>query len=363
MPASTSKKIDWNHILENLQRITLPQKIFFVDSLRVMIKAGLSVVEALRILALQTPNPRFKKIIEAIKKNVEEGHSLTETLEKFPSVFPPIFVKMISAGEISGRLEDTLQQIVIQMKKSYELSSKVRGAMIYPAVVLVAMLGIGVEMVVFVLPKLLAVFKEMNIALPIPTRILIALSDFLINHGILALISIGACVGALIAIHKKLWFQKFWHMAIIHFPIIGNIVKQVNLARFTLTLSSLLKSTIPIIDALDITGQVLGNVHYKLIVKETSEQIKSGRTLAECLTPYPLFFPPLTTQMILVGEQSGKLEEMLSELAAYYDNEVDRILKNISTIIEPLMIIILGVVVGALAVSVIMPLYSLAEGF
>lgn len=363
MPITATKKFDLNHILENLQRITLPQKIFFVDSLRVMIKAGLSVVEALRILALQTPNPRFKKIIEEIRKNVEEGHSLTETLEKFPSVFPAIFVKMIAAGEISGRLEDTLQQITIQMKKSYELSSKVRGAMIYPAVVLVAMIGIGIEMVVFVLPKLLEVFKEMNIALPLPTRILIALSDFLIHHGILVILIIGATVGAILAIRKKIWFLKAYDMVLIRFPIIGNIVKQVNLARFTITLSSLLKSTIPIIDALDITGQVLGNIHYKLIVKETSEQIKSGKTLAECLTPYPLFFPPLTTQMILVGEQSGKLEEMLSELASYYDNEVDRILKNISTIIEPIMIIILGVVVGALAVSVVMPLYSMAEGF
>ena len=321
------------------------------------------MVEALRILALQTSNPRFKKIIEEIKKQVEEGHSLTETLEKFPSVFPSIFVKMVSAGEISGRLEDTLQQIVIQMKKSYELSSKVRGAMIYPAVVLVAMLGIGVEMVVFVLPKLLDSFKEMNLALPLPTRILIALSDFLIHHGVLALIIIFACIGGIISIHKKLWFQKAWHMATMRFPVIGNIVKQVNLARFTLTLSSLLKSTIPIIDALDITGQVVGNVHYKIIIKQASEQIKSGKTLSECLSPYPLFFPPITTQMIMVGEQSGKLEEMLSELAAYYDNEVDRILKNISTIIEPVMIIILGLVVGALAVSVIMPLYSLAEGF
>ena len=363
MTTNVSKRIDWNYILENLQPITLPQKIFFVDSLRVMIKAGLSVVEALRILALQTPNARFKKIIEKIKKDVEEGHSLTETLEKFPSVFPSIFVKMISSGELSGRLEDTLQQIVIQMKKSYELNSKVRGAMIYPAVVLVAMLGIGVEMVVFVLPKLLNVFKEMNIALPLPTRILMALSDFLINHGILTLIIIAAFIGGIISIHKKLWFQKAYDMTLIRFPIIGNIVKQVNLARFTLTLSSLLKSTIPIIDALEITGQVVGNVHYQIIIKQASEQIKSGKTLAECLLPFPLFFPPITTQMILVGEQSGKLEEMLSELAAYYDNEVDRILKNISTIIEPVMIIILGVVVGALAVSVIMPLYSLAEGF
>lgn len=363
MASFTAKKIDWNHILENLQHITLPQKIFFVDSLRVMIKAGLSMVEALRILALQTPNRRFKKIIEEIKKNVEEGRSLTETLEKFPSVFPSIFVKMISAGEISGRLEDTLQQIVIQMKKSYELNSKVRGAMIYPVVVLVAMLGIGVEMIVFVLPKLLDVFKEMNIALPLPTRVLMTLSDFLIHHGILVIILFGSCVGLIISIHKKLWFQKVWHMAIIRFPIIGNIVKQVNLARFTLTLSSLLKSTIPIIDALEITEQVVGNIHYKIIIKQTSEQIKSGKTLAECLTPFPLFFPPLASQMILVGEQSGKLEEMLSELASYYDNEVDRILKNISTIIEPVMIIILGIVVGALAVSVIMPLYSLAEGF
>lgn len=356
------KQDNWYKRLSlKLERIKFSDKIFLVDNLRVMIKAGLSLVEGLKILEAQIPSEKIRRMIIQMREEVEAGKTLADTLAKFPQLFPNIYVKMIEAGEVSGKLEDSLSETVNQMKKTYAMNSKIKGAMIYPAVVMTAVGGIGIEMVVFVLPKLLQLFAEMNAALPLPTRILIGTSNFLINYGIFVLIAIVLLAVGYFRIKDKPQVRSFLDGVLLKAPIFGHMSRQINLARFSLTLGSLLKSAIPIIDAVNITAEVLNNYHYQQALLKVGQQIKTGRPLSQLLSAYPKYFPPLTTQMILVGEQSGTMENLLNELANYYNEEVDQLLKNISTIIEPVIIIILGLVVGGLAVSVIMPMYSLSQ--
>lgn len=359
--------LTWDKISLAISRISFNEKIFLLENLRVMIKAGLSIIEAFKIISKQTSNLKLQIMIQGVSKEVEAGRSLSETLQNYPDLFPSIYVKMIGAGEISGKLDESLDQIVIQMKKTAAMNSKIRGAMIYPIVILVAIIGIAIEMMVLVLPKLLEIFVEMNVVLPLPTRILITVSNAFIKNtfGINNTFwFIGIGIGAFFLfqrLKKFPAFKFFIHAVLLKTPIFGKMSKEINLARFTLTLSSLSKSAIPIIDALNITAEVVGNVHYHDALIETAQQLKTGETISSILEKYPKLFPPLVTQMLLVGERSGSVESLLDELSTYYNDEVDQKLKNISTIIEPVIILFLGLIVGGLAVAVIMPMYALTE--
>lgn len=350
-------------LTDHLTRVPFVAKMLFVHNLFIMVKAGLSLVEGLRILEAQVENKKLKKTIGAVKHEIEEGRTLSEALSDYPSIFPPIYVSMIAAGETSGKLEESLEQVHIQMKKSHELASRIRGAMIYPAVVVSAMTAIAIEMVVFVLPKILVMFKDFNAELPLPTKILIAIVNTMESYGIFILIGIVGLVSSLIWLGRKPAIKRQIHTFVLKLPIFGPVIKKINIASFTMTLSSLLQSAIPIIDAVRITSSVQGNVRYRESLIVVAEALKKGVPLSESLNVYPTCFPPMVVQMIMVGEQSGQLEQMLSELAAYYSDEVDDTMKNFSTIIEPVLIIIMGLAVGAMAVSVIMPMYSLAQSF
>jgi type IV pilus assembly protein PilC len=233
----------------------------------------------------------------------------------------------------------------------------------YPAVVLTAMAAIGIEMVGFVLPKILVLFNDFHAALPLPTRILIFIVNFTEHYGIFAAIGFVLLVFGLIWLVKQPKVKRQIHALLLRLPIFGPIFKKVNLARFTLTLSSLLKSSVPIIDSVKITGNVLGNVRYRENLYAVSEALKKGVPLSESLQVFPTYFPPMVVQMLLIGEQTGQVEQMLQELSNYYENEVDNTMNNFSTIIEPVIILMLGVAVACIAVAVVMPMYSLAESF
>ena len=355
-----------NFVTKYLTRIPFVQKIFFIDHLRVMIQAGLSVVEALEVLRKEIQNKKLAGIIAEIKIGVEEGKQLSEVLALHPRVFPPIYVKMIESGEISGQLIESLTQIVTQMKKSQTLSSSIRGAMIYPSIIIVAMGGIGIMMVTVVLPKLMTMFNEFDAELPLATRILISITDFFSNPINLILITVGS-IGLIIffisGLKKSPSFKKNIHNINLHLPIAGKIIKKINLARFSLTLSSLLKSGISIVDAVDITAETCSNVLYRSHLHQAAEKIKSGIPLSEILDEKPNLFPPMVVEMVMVGERSGEVDGLLNELANFYGDEVDKTMKNFSTIIEPVIILILGVAVAGMAMAVIMPMYSLTESF
>ena len=345
-------------------RISLPEKIFFTENLRVMIKAGLSLTEALRTLSMQTDSKGFKAVIIEVQLDVEHGLTLAQSLAKHPKIFEAIFINMISAGEVSGTLEKTLEQLTQQMKKDFELMSKVKGALMYPAVILSATTLIGIGMMIFVIPQILSIFDEIGRdSLPLPTKILIAVSDFVQHDTLLLIIILAACIsGFMWGISTKPG-RYIWHKFLVSAPVVGPIVKKVNLARFTRTLSSLLRTDIPIVQALQITSDILRNVYYHDVMLSAAEALKKGEQISTVLGKSPKLFPPLVVQMIAVGERAGTVDAMLEEIADFYEAQVSQTMGNMASIIEPLLILFLGGAVGGIALAVITPIYALTTKF
>ena len=237
-----------------------------------------------------------------MRQGVERGKQLSEAMAEYPRIFPRVYVSMIGAGETAGKMEEALEQVSTQMKKSHNLTSTIRGAMIYPSVILIAMIGISIEVVVFVLPKLMIMFKEFDAKLPFATRVLIKITDFIQNFGIFLALGIIALAIASVQIYKNRRVKRMIHLANLYLPIAGPIIKKINLARFTMTLSSLLQSTIPIIEAVRITAEVQGNLIYREKLLLVAEELKKGDTLSKLLSAYPKIFPPMVTEMVMVGE-------------------------------------------------------------
>ena len=355
-----------NEWASHLSRIKFTEKMFFVDHLRTMVGAGLSIVEALEILSKEISNPKFKKTITQIKADIEKGEQLSAVLAKHPKVFPTTYVKMIAAGEASGTLQESLEQVTLQMRKSNELASSIRGAMIYPAVILFAMFVVGILMTTVVLPKMLEMFQDFDAELPLPTKMLMIIVNFLsnpLNLIIIVILGAGIISAFIYLLKKSADFKRTIHLINLHLPIIGKVIKKINLAKFSLTLSSLLKSTIPIIDAVDITAETCANVLYQNALHDAAKKIKSGEPLSNLLSQYEDLFPSMVTEMIMVGERSGEVEKLLNELSDFYGDEVDKTMKNFSTIIEPIIILVLGVAVAGIAMAVVMPMFSLVQNF
>jgi type IV pilus assembly protein PilC len=351
---------DW---LTRNTSVPLTQKVFFTENLKVMIHAGLSMSEALNTLGMQAESKSFQKIIREIRLDIEAGRSLSVGLSRFPKSFPDFYRSMIKVGEMSGTLEDVLQELTVQMKKDHKLRSKVKGAMTYPIVILVAMLGITTALLVFVLPKLLGIFKEFgdSVQLPLATKILITLSDFIQNNGILTAAGLIIFAGGTAYFSSTDVGKKFFHFIFLRGPIIGPITRKVNLARFSRTISGLLRTDIPVVQAFDITSHVVRNVYYQQAILDAAESIKKGATIAESLAQRSAVFPPLVVQMTMVGERSGNVDELLADIADFYEQQVDNVLDNLSSIIEPVLILILAFMVGGVALAVITPMYSLTE--
>lgn len=350
-----------NNFLLRFSRVPLREKLFFVQYLGVMLKAGISLSKCLKTLAAQTPNKRFAGIINDVSNNVEKGKSFTESLNNHKKVFGELFVNMIEAGELSGNLENVLGQLYIQIKKQNELISKVKSALTYPVVIIFAMGGIGIFMMVMVVPKLVNMLESFNAELPIATKILIAVSDFIVENMIISLVALIVFILMLIQILRTYKGKYYFQAIMLKVPIFSGIIKKINLARFCRTISSLLKSDIMIIKTFQITANVLGNLHYREAVNEMSEKLGKGSQINEIVSAYPKLFTPIINQIILVGEETGELDSILAELADFYENEVDKIMDSLPSIIEPLLILVLGCGVGAMAVAIIMPMYSLTS--
>jgi type IV pilus assembly protein PilC len=344
-------------------RVSAKEKIIFLQNLKTMIKAGMSLADSLKILSTQTKNPKFKDVLSELTVNVEKGQTLSNTMKRYPQIFSEIFINMIAAGETSGNLENILNQLHIQIKKDHDLISKIRGAMTYPIVVFFAMFVMGIGMVVFVFPTFVEIFEEADAELPIITKILISMSKFINEHGIIVAMGIVLIVIGFWRAIKTKAGKKFFDLFILKFIIIGPIVQKVNLARFARSLSSLLKTEIPLIKSFEITASVVGNYHYQKALSKSIEKIKKGTTISKSLEDYPKLFPPMIIQMIMVGERSGTTDDLLNEIAGYYEEDVDNTTKNLSSIIEPLLILVIGAAVGLMAIAVMMPMYNLAQQY
>lgn len=353
-------------LITHLTRVPLVEKIFFLDHLRTMLGAGLSLVDGLHVLCKETQNKRLAMIANDVTDYVEKGNQLSEGLKKYPSVFPDMYVSMIASGELAGKLETAIEQVVSQMKKSYALTSSIRNAMIYPAVVVSAIVIIGLLMVTFVLPKITSLFDEFDAELPITTRVLIATTNFLsnpVNMVILLVLITGFFVTFITLLKKNLSFRRFVHRVVLHLPIVGPVSKKINLARFSTTLSSLLKSTIPIVEAVHISGQTCKNTLYRETIEKAKDALSKGEQLSDVLRTEPNLFPPMVTEMIMVGEKTGEIDHLLEELSIFYTEEVDKTMKNFATIIEPAVIVLLGLGVAGIALSIVTPMFSLIQNF
>ena len=351
----------WRQWLSQLESVNLSQKIFFVQQLGIMVRTGTSSAVVFKTLAEQTTSKRFRQVLLAIQAEVEKGNLLSRGLEKYPKIFSNLFINMVKAGEASGKLEDVLKQLYVQMKKDHEIIAKVRGAMIYPAIVVTMMVVIGILMMIYVIPNITGIFKELNVTLPLTTRILIAVSDFVLLRGLWLTLGIILLIIGFGLILRTKSGKYYFHTALLYLPVAGKIIKKINIARFCRTISSLLKTDIPIIQSFAITANILGNVLYRQVLAEAQEKIKKGISIQESLSPYPQFFPPVVLQMIAVGEETGSLDEILEESAAFYEEDVAQTMTDLPTIIEPILIVLLGLGVGGMAVAVISPLYALSE--
>lgn len=350
-----------NNFLLRFSKVPLKEKLFFVQHLKVMLHAGISLSKAIKTLSLQADNKYFQKILADIGGKVEKGNSFSDSLALYRDVFGEMFISMIEAGEISGKLEEVLNQLFIQMKKEHKLMSKVKGALTYPTVIMVVMFAIGVFMFMVIVPRITAMFSEMKAELPLPTKILISVSDALANNGLLSLVIFVLVVTTFIKIIKTPKGKFIFQSLLLKTPVLSPIIKKINLARFSRNVSSLLQTDIPIIKTFQITAKVLGNLHYRQALNDMSKKIKEGGKISDVINSYPKLFTPVVAQMVAVGEETGELDNILLELAEFYEEEVDLIMENLPSIIEPLLILVLGLGVGGVAVAIIMPMYSLSS--
>jgi len=347
--------------ISRFQRVSIKDKIIFTHNIQIMLRTGLSLSAALKTLALQTDNLKFSKILSKIHENVDSGTAFSDALRKYPEIFNELFISMVESGELSGNLDGVFKYLHTQMKKDYELVAKVRGAMIYPAIVVIAMLGIGTAMMIFVIPKLINIFDEFQAELPLPTKILISSSKFLTSKGLILLILGVIFIFGIRHLNRKELGKKIFHKIYLKLPILSGISRKINIARFARTFSSLIKTDIPVVKSLEITSSTVGNYFFSKALLKISEDIKKGISISESLSKYPNLFPPMVIQMVTVGEESGEVDEVLIETANFYEEEIDQIMKNLPQIIEPVLILVLGAGVGGMAVSIIMPLYSITQ--
>lgn len=339
--------------------VSLVEKMMFTRNLQVMIAAGLPLPRAMEVLSSQAKSKKFKEAISAVKEEISKGKSFSDSLARFPRVFSELFQSMVRVGEESGTLEEVLKVLSSQMERQHELSSKIQGAMIYPAVIICAMLGIGVLMLIMVVPQLSATFKELNIELPLTTRLVIGLADFLIKRWYLfILIVIFAAFLFWQTIQTKIGKRILDNLSL-KVPIISPIVRKSNAAYTVRTLSSLIAAGVPIVRALEITAGTLGNAQYKTAIDAAGEQVRKGGKLSEALKPYGNIYPIMVIQMIAVGEETGETSSILVKLADFFEEEVGNATKNLASVIEPVLMLIIGAVVGFFAISMVQPMYSM----
>ncbi|MFA6992274.1 MAG: type II secretion system F family protein [Candidatus Gracilibacteria bacterium] len=340
-------------------KMSTQEKMMFVKNLATMIKVGITITEGLSIIRDQAERKSIKKMFDDIIDMINSGQSLAKSLKKYDNNFSPIFINMIETGEEAGNLEKVLSYLDLQLEKEYELRKKVVGAMIYPAIIVSITVLMAIGIVVFIMPKITKIFRSFKMELPLPTKIMIGLSDLLIQKPFTSLFAVVAVVALFIFLFKLKALKPFWHRIILSLPIFGKILVSANVARFARTLNSLIQATVPVTDALVITANMLDNYLYRRALTEASEKVEQGGKIGESLELYPKLFPILFTKLIFLGEKTGTLETITEKAAELYERETDTKTKNLSVVIEPLLLVFMAGIVGGMAISVMLPIYQL----
>lgn len=357
-------KFNLKSIFSKIQKIgtvSMHDKIMIYSNISSMLAAGLSLSRALKIMIRQTKNRKTKDVLEKIQENVKKGSSFSDALSEFPNVFSPLMISMVRAGEESGNLVDALKVTAEQLEKTYVLKKKIRGAMIYPGVIVTAMVIIAFFMLIYIVPTLTSTFSELDVELPATTRFIIGLSDFLQNNLIFSIAIIFVLVSGFMFGMKTDAGKRYFSWFILHLPIISPLVKKINSARTTRTLASLLSSGVSFVESLGIVKEVVQNPYYKDVITKAEKEVQLGQPVSKVFSKAEHLYPIFVGEMMAVGEETGEFSPMLVKVADFYENEVDQQTKNMSTIIEPFLMIIVGVAVGFFAVSMISPMYTLVE--
>jgi type IV pilus assembly protein PilC len=339
-------------------KITTKNKAFLARQISTMIASGLPLNKAMGILADQERNPKLKEILIGVLENLEAGAPFSTAAAKYPILFDKVFINIVVSGETVGKLSEVLGQLADQYEKEGDFNGKVSGAFAYPAFIIVAMLLVGGVMMVYIVPQLQSIFEEANAALPLPTRVIISVSNFLKNDWLLLLIGLIAAFFLLRAYFRSAAGTRVVDGVTLRIP--GNLGVEIYMTRMSQTLGMLVQAGTPIIEALNVTADVMNNVYYQDLLRGAVAQVKRGIPLSVPVSE-STYFPPIVSQMISVGEQTGQLDKILLNLGQYYQREVDDKLKNVSTLIEPIIIVIVGVGVGFLVYAILMPIYSIAQ--
>jgi type IV pilus assembly protein PilC len=364
-------------------KVKLKDLVIFTRELSTMISAGVPLPRALDTLANQVDNKYFKTVIAGINHDVESGAPLADGMAKYPTVFSDVYINMVRAGEAGGILDEILKRLAAQVEKDATIRKKIRSAMAYPIVILTVTIIAFFGIMLFILPKIGKIFKDLggpHAQLPVYTRAMLGVSNFLVGHSVMHAIPIVNKIPIINSVPNALlivglffvgfiYFRRYiktpsgryrWHLFLLRLPIVGNIVSKVAIARFARTFSSLMGSGVSVLDSLEVTGKAVGNSVIQKELATISEAVKNGQPLGKQLLAAK-FFPPIVGQMMTVGEETGKIDQVLIKVADFYEEEVDAVIDGLASIIEPIMIILLGSFVGLIAASVMGPIASLSK--
>lgn len=345
------------------KKVKSTEIIFLVRNLATAVKAGLSMSESMDILINDTKPGFMRDILMDVKAAIQAGQPLSEAFGKYKDYFPPVFIGLLRAGEVASELDKTLEELSNHLIKEYSLIKKVRSALVYPALLLITSIGVIIFLLTFVLPRLAKTFEQSGTELPWITEALIASSNFIVGYWYILVVLIGLAAGGFIYMKRTPWGNNFLAEMAERIPVLNDLIHKVALVRFTRTLGSLLGGATPVLEALQTSSRAVGNLVYGRAISDSAEKVRTGVPLSRTLQAYPKLFPVLLTSLIAVGERTGNLEYVLATFSDFYDEEVESKLKDLTTLFEPILLVVMGLVVGGVALSVLLPIYQLVGDF
>lgn len=343
----------------NRPSFSFEDKMLMAGHMATMLGAGVTLTESIEILIDQTVEKRNKLMLEDILHRVNAGQTFADSLSEYPEVFSAIYVNMVAVGEKSGSLVEVLKYLQEQLEKEYELRRKVVGALVYPAVIVMLTICMVFGIMFFIMPKIMKIFTQFDVTLPLPTRILMGATDLATGSPLLFFTAVLAFVGAAVYLVKARFMKPFWRVVLAHTPVFGRLMVNVNMARFSRSLFSLLKAGVAIDKTLEITSKMFTDPLYRDLVLQAKDKVQKGAPLEEAFKGHEKQFPVLAIKMLTVGEKTGNLEQTSEHLALLYEQNVDNITRNLSVLLEPMLLVFMGVLVGGVAIAVILPIYQL----